>query len=721
MTEPAAPAPTRASLLVVAGVMAAAAAGLVAWSGGFGARVSGEDLYAAFLPKYHYVAESLRARRFPFWNPYEYCGLPLFATGYVAALYAPLVLANVLLPPLQALRAVHDLHLAVFILLTLVYLAREEVGLSAASVGAAIAVSSVFNGVALTGIDSPHFLYSVTYLPAILLAWDGIVDGRPGAAPALAVLAGVQWLPGYPEFPMETAVVLAVFVALGRGGNPWRLVLAMMLLALGAMLAAVQVVPLAETVAESVRRDDVGTYAGNRELLFGIRSPGHLVDQMLTRYGGASVYCLLLGLTRRSRLRLAWAFAFLWGTLPVNRPFGWLYAVWPFSGVRFAFGWNVMAPFFAGCLAASGVSRLRSARNPTRPWAETLAGVSVAGLAVCVGQWHQGLAALACALPTWSSARRWVWSIPVALVAFHAAGLMSGIGIRPRAPVPDASLLEPRAAVLRSLRAAIPGEPRILAGPELRAGLVITGRLPSPNGYEPALAPRRTARLGKHLGLDHFSWGGENLMKSWAQLAVSPGAARALGIGLVAATPLQARPLLASGYVVQARLPDGNLALYQATPGRFHVVHAVVRAVDEEDAFRRVTDPAFDPGASVVLEGEEVPEVAPDDRADDEVAVVDEAPERIRLRARLGGAGVLVVADTYFPGWEARVDRRPSAILRANYAFRALALAAGAHDVELAYRPRSFRIGVALSLAGLVLVAALWWSAVTLARRHARV
>jgi uncharacterized membrane protein YfhO len=68
----------------------------------------------------------------------------------------------------------------------------------------------------------------------------------------------------------------------------------------------------------------------------------------------------------------------------------------------------------------------------------------------------------------------------------------------------------------------------------------------------------------------------------------------------------------------------------------------------------------------------------------------------------LTAPGVLVVGDTWFPGWEARVDGAPASILRANHAFRALALAEGAHTVELAYRPVSFRLGIALSLVGLL-------------------
>ena len=68
---------------------------------------------------------------------------------------------------------------------------------------------------------------------------------------------------------------------------------------------------------------------------------------------------------------------------------------------------------------------------------------------------------------------------------------------------------------------------------------------------------------------------------------------------------------------------------------------------------------------------------------------------------------LLVVSDTWYPGWRARVDGETARILRADHAFRALALTAGAHRVELAYAPLSFRLGAALSALGLALVALL--------------
>ena len=62
----------------------------------------------------------------------------------------------------------------------------------------------------------------------------------------------------------------------------------------------------------------------------------------------------------------------------------------------------------------------------------------------------------------------------------------------------------------------------------------------------------------------------------------------------------------------------------------------------------------------------------------------------------------LVLADTFYPGWQARIDGERAAILRANYAFRAVALDAGEHEVVFRYRPLSFIVGVACSGISLV-------------------
>jgi len=52
-----------------------------------------------------------------------------------------------------------------------------------------------------------------------------------------------------------------------------------------------------------------------------------------------------------------------------------------------------------------------------------------------------------------------------------------------------------------------------------------------------------------------------------------------------------------------------------------------------------------------------------------------------------GPGGFLVVSDTLVPGWTARVDDRPSPLLRVDLAFRAVPVPAGRHSVEMRYNP----------------------------------
>lgn len=81
------------------------------------------------------------------------------------------------------------------------------------------------------------------------------------------------------------------------------------------------------------------------------------------------------------------------------------------------------------------------------------------------------------------------------------------------------------------------------------------------------------------------------------------------------------------------------------------------------------------------------------------------------------------MSDADYPGWEARVDGRPAPLLRADYAFRGVALPAGRHEVELRYRPRALWAALAASglaaLAILLLALVPWWRGRARAPRRA--
>jgi hypothetical protein len=61
--------------------------------------------------------------------------------------------------------------------------------------------------------------------------------------------------------------------------------------------------------------------------------------------------------------------------------------------------------------------------------------------------------------------------------------------------------------------------------------------------------------------------------------------------------------------------------------------------------------------------------------------IVSYTPQRVVIRASTAEPRLLVLTDTFFPGWKAYVDGTQSTILRANYLFRAVAVPAGQHEV----------------------------------------
>jgi hypothetical protein len=91
--------------------------------------------------------------------------------------------------------------------------------------------------------------------------------------------------------------------------------------------------------------------------------------------------------------------------------------------------------------------------------------------------------------------------------------------------------------------------------------------------------------------------------------------------------------------------------------------------------------------------------------------LVDEGPSRVELSVTLERPGLVVLADRFDPGWRATIDGVPAAILKANHLMRATAVGAGSHRIVFVYDPPSFRLGVIISLIGLVAtIAASWWA-----------
>jgi hypothetical protein len=68
---------------------------------------------------------------------------------------------------------------------------------------------------------------------------------------------------------------------------------------------------------------------------------------------------------------------------------------------------------------------------------------------------------------------------------------------------------------------------------------------------------------------------------------------------------------------------------------------------------------------------------------------------------------MLVVAQAYYHCWQASVDQTPVPLWRANYAFQALEVPPGRHEVRIIYVDRAFQAGAIISIATLALCVAM--------------
>ncbi|MCX6632084.1 MAG: YfhO family protein [Candidatus Solibacter sp.] len=140
---------------------------------------------------------------------------------------------------------------------------------------------------------------------------------------------------------------------------------------------------------------------------------------------------------------------------------------------------------------------------------------------------------------------------------------------------------------------------------------------------------------------------------------------------------------------------------------RAWMAHQVKVAHSQEEAVRLTLDPATDLRSTVVLDRS----IGTESCAEAGSVVFTAIDEQhLRLDATPACAGVLVLSDNWYPGWQATLDGKTIEVLRADAAIRAVAVPAGPHRIEMRYAPSGMGWAAALSLATLagILLAAIW-------------
>jgi len=128
----------------------------------------------------------------------------------------------------------------------------------------------------------------------------------------------------------------------------------------------------------------------------------------------------------------------------------------------------------------------------------------------------------------------------------------------------------------------------------------------------------------------------------------------------------------------------------QALPRAF-LASSYVLETEKQKILSRLFSPDIDRSTTLLLETK--PERDPQ-IGTGSAKIISYSPNRVTLSTHSESPKLLFLSDVYDEGWLASVNGVQTPILRANYAFRAIALPAGDNQVEFVYQPWEITYGL---------------------------
>jgi uncharacterized membrane protein YfhO len=125
---------------------------------------------------------------------------------------------------------------------------------------------------------------------------------------------------------------------------------------------------------------------------------------------------------------------------------------------------------------------------------------------------------------------------------------------------------------------------------------------------------------------------------------------------------------------------------------------------DGQEALGFLRSKDFNPMDVVVLNEEPASfENRPDSQHNNtSVEIKDYSSNKVILSINTLSSGILVLSDTFYPGWKAYVDWEEVEIMKANTVMRAVVIPKGKHIVKFIYDPVPFNYGLRLGICTLI-------------------
>jgi hypothetical protein len=164
------------------------------------------------------------------------------------------------------------------------------------------------------------------------------------------------------------------------------------------------------------------------------------------------------------------------------------------------------------------------------------------------------------------------------------------------------------------------------------------------------------------------------------------------------------RELPQQGVRLIRRFPEYFSWLYRVDNTLPRVVIVAKSSVEKDPAktLQRLASADFDPDKEVILSEFVKPRPLAILKA--QAMITSYKNSRVTIQATTNESGILVLADSHYPGWKVYVDGNETTLLRANHFYRAVEVSKGDHTVEFIYDPLSFRVGTIVSSTTLVIL-----------------
>jgi hypothetical protein len=697
------------------------------------------DFGALGYPGAIFHRDSLFRGELPLWNPYSHCGTPFLAQ--MGAWYPPTWIC--LLLPLPWAENLSMLAHLVWGGLGMYWLTRRW-GVGGFAAGFA-GMAYVFNGVILSCLLWGNYIAALAWLPwvagCVMAAWSG--GGRWIALAALA--SAMQVLTATPELTLLSWLLLgALWLSAVFRGETKMLSSAVRtagIVLLAAGITMVQMLPFFDLLAHSQRDQNYGNSLwampgwGWANLLVPLfhcyRSPQgtwfqHGQDFLASYHLGVGV--LALGIVgaglRRARFRvvLAGAILFCWimALGSDGKLYDWVRVMFPVLGIaRFPVKFAILPVFLLPLLAVWAVEDGHSKRTRRG------LGVVLVVILLLMGTlvWFARLYPLP--FDVWPmTATNTLWRAGLMLVlalgilwqaVLKKGGLRLAVQLAVLAVLPlDALTHSPNIAPTLPAASLAPGmwqasgkppppklgEGRIMISPDAEARL-----------YRSRVASMELDFTGKRLA----EWYNLNLLdgipKVTGAMTLRPAHFDLVEQYLYYTPGAQyGRGLLDFLSVAWFSAPE-NPVDWSPRTNFLPVITAGQRPVlaGDKQTLKAMTADDFDPRAVVYL-----PQAAqmfirvsrPNDCA---VTNAHFTCNRVTAEVTAAGPAMVVLSQTFYHLWHAYVDGKPVKLHRANLAFQAIEVPAGAHRIELVYRDDNLRLGAVISLLSLAVCGWVWF------------